>query len=121
MDITKLPKEIANKIINNTNEIKISEKQKIWKYIHDELIKGYTIEENGNLIIFHFNKRLTYAMKSFTNCKKKWVEIYHNIIKRSYVEPNNYLNYTDESFVSSIELKYIDYYWIERIPRLVSY
>ena len=39
MDITKSPKEIAKKIINNTNEIKISEKQKIWKYIHDELLK----------------------------------------------------------------------------------
>ena len=52
MNIIDLPKDIAKKILNNVNEIKISERKKIWRKVHTELFKGYILEETGKLVMF---------------------------------------------------------------------
>ena len=121
MNIICFPKDIANKILNNINEIKISERKKIWKHIHTELFKGYILEETGKLVVFKSGSIiLTWSIEYFKNLKNKWPDICNDIIKQSKIEPNNYLNF-NESHISEEELKDIDYHWIIRIPKLVPY
>lgn len=120
MNIIGLPRDIANKILSYINEIKISERKKIWNKVHTELFKGYILEETGKLVVFKSGSIiLTWNIEYFKNLKNKWPDICKDIIKKSNVEPNNYLNFND-SDISEGELKDIDYHWIIRIPKLIS-
>lgn len=120
MDIIELPKDVANKILNNIIEIKISEKKKKWRKIHGQLFKGYIMEGKGNLIIFKNDIEISYDLKRLYKFESKWPEMCEKILKDSNVEPSNYLDYNN-SYVSDVEFKDIDYYWIIRIPKLISY
>ena len=120
MDIKKFPKDISNKILNYVIEINISKRKKIWNKIHSELFKGYFIEEKGTQLIFRSSMlRITYNKELFNKLLNECPIIFEEILNESNIMPNNYLNYND-SYISEVELKDIDYYWIIRIPKLIS-